>query len=415
MTELQSYKGYYLWHYVPSKAAAVIFALLFLAATLYHVWKIWRMKTYFCTCFALGGFFEFVGYCARASAHDKTGRMMPYCIQSVFILLGPALFAATIYMVLGRIIRAVRGEQYSLIRINWLTKVFVTGDVLSFVVQGGASGMMVQSSLADLGNKIVVGGLLIQVVMFGLFLITAIVFQSRMRRHPRGLSTSVDIPWKSHLRTLHVVGLLIMIRSVFRVAEFVMGNDGYLLKHEWTFTLLVLAKIVFADFSTHSLTTCDDGIFYWFDPNTGEICDPLDCGGGRAPPKTNVLACASYPGTYVTTISYLSCWTPPASATSTPVTVTSAESTTDTVATGKSTPTSPTTTSTATQVATGSSIMPSTTFPPSQSPNSKTHGNGTSSISGTVALSSSTNNKRHMLDGSLIAVAGAAIGAVALI
>lgn len=180
-------------------------------------------------------------------------------------------------------------------------------------------------------------------------------------------------------------------------------------------TLLVLAKIVFADFSTHSLTTCDDGIFYWFDPNTGEICDPLDCGGGRAPPKTNVLACASYPGTYVTTISYLSCWTPPASATSTPVAVTSAESTTDTVATGKSTPTSPTTTSTATQVATGSSIMPSTTFPPSQSPNSKTHGNGTSSISGTVALSSSTNNKRHMLDGSLIAVAGAAIGAVALI
>jgi hypothetical protein len=194
---------------------------------------------------------EFVGYCARASAHDKTGRMMPYCIQSVFILLGPALFAATIYMVLGRIIRAVRGEQYSLIRINWLTKVFVTGDVLSFVVQGGASGMMVQSSLADLGNKIVVGGLLIQVIMFGFFLITAIVFQTRMRRHPRGLSTSVDIPWKSHLRTLHVVGLLIMIRSVFRVAEFVMGNDGYLLKHEWTLyvfdaVLMWIVMVVFA-------------------------------------------------------------------------------------------------------------------------------------------------------------------------
>ncbi|GIK05410.1 hypothetical protein Aspvir_009519 [Aspergillus viridinutans] len=242
MAELQSYKGYYLWHYVPSKAAAVIFALLFLAATLYHVWKIWRMKTYFCICFALGGFFEFVGYCARASAHDKTGRMMPYCIQSVYILLGPALFAATIYVVLGRIIRAVRGEQYSLIRINWLTKVFVTGDVLSFVVQEGAAGMM---------GKIVVGGLLIQVIMFGFFLITAIVFQSRMRRHPRGLSTSVDIPWKSHLRTLHVVGLLIMVRSVFRVAEFAMGNDGYLLKHEWTLyvfdaTLMWIVMVVFA-------------------------------------------------------------------------------------------------------------------------------------------------------------------------
>ncbi|GFG17777.1 protein RTM1 [Aspergillus lentulus] len=89
----------------------------------------------------------------------------------------------------------------------------------------------------------------------------------------------------------------------------------------------VVSKIVFAGFSTHSLTTCDDGIVYWFAPNTGEICDPLDCGGGRAPPKTNVLGCAGYTGTYVPTASYLSCWTPPASATSTPVTVTSAEST----------------------------------------------------------------------------------------
>lgn len=63
MTELQSYKGYYLWHYVPSKAAAVIFALLFLAATLYHIWKIWRMKTYFCICFALGGFCKYYQLC----------------------------------------------------------------------------------------------------------------------------------------------------------------------------------------------------------------------------------------------------------------------------------------------------------------------------------------------------------------
>ncbi|KAF4222423.1 hypothetical protein CNMCM5878_005705 [Aspergillus fumigatiaffinis] len=78
-----------------------------------------------------------------------------------------------------------------------------------------------------------------------------------------------------------------------------------------------------------------------------------------------------------------------------------------------STPTSPTTTtSTATQVATGSSTTPSTTLPPDQSSNPMAHGNGTSSTSATAAPSSPTNNKGHMLDGSQIAVAGAAIGAV---
>jgi hypothetical protein len=42
-----------------------------------------------------------------------------------FILLAPALFAESIDMVLGRIIRSVRGEQHSLIRVHWLKQAFV--------------------------------------------------------------------------------------------------------------------------------------------------------------------------------------------------------------------------------------------------------------------------------------------------
>lgn len=63
----------------------------------------------------------------------------PYVTQSVLLLVAPALFAASIYMYLGRIIRLVRGEKYSVIRVSWMTKIFVAGDVLSFLMQ--ASGM----------------------------------------------------------------------------------------------------------------------------------------------------------------------------------------------------------------------------------------------------------------------------------
>ncbi|KAM0279737.1 hypothetical protein ACHAQH_004428 [Verticillium albo-atrum] len=35
----------------------------------------------------------------------------------------------------------------------------------------------------------------------------------------------------------------------------------------------------------------------WFVEDTGEICEFLDCGGGRAPPKTTVPGCGSYEGT----------------------------------------------------------------------------------------------------------------------
>ena len=62
---------------------------------------------------------------------------MPYIIQSLLLLLGPSFFAASIYMILGRIIRLTGGERYSLIGPKWLTKIFVVGDILSFFVQSG--------------------------------------------------------------------------------------------------------------------------------------------------------------------------------------------------------------------------------------------------------------------------------------
>jgi hypothetical protein len=39
-------------------------------------------------------------------------------------------------MLLGRIILVTDGESHSLIRKRWLTKIFVTGDVISFLMQG---------------------------------------------------------------------------------------------------------------------------------------------------------------------------------------------------------------------------------------------------------------------------------------
>ncbi|KAL6902754.1 hypothetical protein GGI43DRAFT_351839 [Trichoderma evansii] len=43
----------------------------------------------------------------------------------------------------------------------------------------------------------------------------------------------------------------------------------------------------------------------WYVPGTGELCDLLDCGGGRAPPKTDVPGCPLYSGTATYSPSYL--------------------------------------------------------------------------------------------------------------
>ncbi|KAF2839039.1 hypothetical protein M501DRAFT_1016135 [Patellaria atrata CBS 101060] len=43
----------------------------------------------------------------------------------------------------------------------------------------------------------------------------------------------------------------------------------------------------------------------WYVPDTGEICAFLDCGGGRAPPKTTVPGCPQYAGSATYSPSFL--------------------------------------------------------------------------------------------------------------
>jgi hypothetical protein len=57
--------GYYLWKYVPSIAAAVILALIFLVMTGSISYRMFKTKTWFCIPFAIGGF------CTLCSNHPS--------------------------------------------------------------------------------------------------------------------------------------------------------------------------------------------------------------------------------------------------------------------------------------------------------------------------------------------------------
>ncbi len=70
----------------------------------------------------------------------------PYIQQTLLLLVAPALFAASIYMVLGRIILLTDGETHSFIRKKWLTKIFVAGDVISFFTQAGGTHYLLSST-----------------------------------------------------------------------------------------------------------------------------------------------------------------------------------------------------------------------------------------------------------------------------
>lgn len=195
-------------------------------------------------------------------AGNATDQLGPYILQSFFTLVAPSLFAAAIYMTLGRIIRGLgaSAETLSIIRVNWLTKTFVIGDVFAFLIQSTGAGMSAMGGKnASLAENVVVGGLVIQVLFFGLFVVAAFMFHMRYSRYctmaPGGRRIDA-FDWAGMLHMLYATSTLILIRCLFRIIEYVMGADAYPLQNEWTlyvFDALLMAVTM--------------AIFYWWYPS----------------------------------------------------------------------------------------------------------------------------------------------------
>ncbi|KAF3402544.1 hypothetical protein DPV78_004250 [Talaromyces pinophilus] len=250
------------YRYYPSEVAAIIFTVLFALATFAHLYQLFRHRTWFFIPFVIGGFFEWVGYIGRilSSNESPNWSLGPYIQQTILILLAPALFAASIYMMLGRIVMLLDAEQHCIFRKKWLTKFFVCGDVLSFTVQAAGGGVMSSGSLSAVhnGEKIVIAGLAIQILFFGFFVITCALFHRRVNKFPTEPSLELGNSWRKHLHILYAANMLILIRSVFRLIEYAMGNNGYLLRHEvflYVFdgVLMLTAMILFNAFHPSGL------------------------------------------------------------------------------------------------------------------------------------------------------------------
>ena len=135
MADSQSDFVYY--HYKPSLIGATIICVIFAASSVLHTYQLIRTRAWYLIPLLIGAVIEAIGYGGRIGsaieAPDYT--LGPYIIQALLILIAPALMAATIYMILGYIILAIDGERHSMIREKFLTKIFVLGDIFSFMVQ----------------------------------------------------------------------------------------------------------------------------------------------------------------------------------------------------------------------------------------------------------------------------------------
>jgi hypothetical protein len=158
-----------LYPYDPSKIGTLIAAGLFGITAFAHLFIMFSKRTWFYTAMVTGAFSSspllsqpnisliiqvmICGYAARYLSAKKPDNLPLYVAQTLLILLPPSLYAATIYMIYGRIVLLVNAPDASVIGPGKVTKIFVTGDVISFLIPAAGGAMIAQAGHQDLGEK----------------------------------------------------------------------------------------------------------------------------------------------------------------------------------------------------------------------------------------------------------------------
>ncbi|KAJ7439770.1 RTA1 like protein-domain-containing protein [Mycena latifolia] len=242
--------------FVPETGPAIIGLALFGLSGLIHWIQFFRCgRQPFMLALTIGMTAMAGGFAVRILVSHNPTSLGLNIGSTLLILLSPCLFLGLDYMILGRLAALFGPEVTSksmFIAPARIATIFVWSDVLTFVVQalGGSMTTSKKHDTIQLGNTIALVGLSLQLVSFALFVALVVVFGSRVRArfpqvwHSRGHSpfTAFGSEYISDWRILYYAlcfsCVAILIRSIFRMAEFIQGHAGYLSTHEAYFYAL---------------------------------------------------------------------------------------------------------------------------------------------------------------------------------
>ncbi|PWN19879.1 hypothetical protein BCV69DRAFT_283981 [Microstroma glucosiphilum] len=284
--------------YVPSLGGnAAVTAVYGILCLLLFFWT-FKNRAWWALCEPIGAAFSCLGYGLRLllRQNSQQGSRAVFIPMYLFVILSPAAFLAFNYILGGRLIVAVtamtpanaqdvslvRGPEnakrvgccgsrkakpspstptrkglsqrspLSMIPPRLYTLIFVLSDVLTFLIQAAGGAMQTSNDYASIktGGNIFLAGVILQTVSYLFFF--SVILQAHWKLYkcdPERYSMVKGIkrrePAITVLVTLYVTGILIIIRSLFRVVENGQGYNGTLYTHEiYSFTLDALPLLL---------------------------------------------------------------------------------------------------------------------------------------------------------------------------
>jgi hypothetical protein len=129
---------------------------------------------------------EILGYIGRIMISHNDFSSGAFYIYIICLTIGPAFLSASIYLCLARII-GIYGQHLSRFKPKTYTKIFITADFISLLLQAAGGGTAASTNAGSSANQagidIMIAGLAFQVVSLTIFMSLCADFAFRVWQH----------------------------------------------------------------------------------------------------------------------------------------------------------------------------------------------------------------------------------------
>ncbi|CAF3510593.1 hypothetical protein SNK03_011224 [Fusarium graminearum] len=257
--------------YVPNKGSSyfftICFAVLFLSAVGIGIWK--RTWTYAATLGA-GLLLETVGYIGRLQMNPNPWKSSAFQTQICCIIIAPTFICAAIYLTLKHVALALN-PALSRFHPRWYPRVFLPADLSCLIIQAIGGGIAAaakrdQPDLATNGNRTIIAGVVLQVVVLLAFGTMGIDYYLRVKKYmhgsdvaPESLRVWRDKKFRLFGFAVTVAYFAILTRCIYRIAEMAGGWGNHIMQDEPSFLVLDSTLVLVTGFC---LTALHPGIFF---------------------------------------------------------------------------------------------------------------------------------------------------------
>ncbi|KAL7956190.1 RTA1 like domain-containing protein [Trichoderma compactum] len=258
--------------YYPNLGSGIFFAIVFGTLTVASLGLgIWKKTYTYAIGLSIGLVMEMLGYIGRIQLHSNPWNNGAFELQICTIILAPTFICVSIYLTLKHIAINLN-PSVSRITPRWYPIIFLPADLSCLIVQaigGGiaAAGGKTNRKLQESGNRAIIAGVALQVVVLIVFGFLSTDYYVRVRKHmarPEAQGTDGwklwhDASFKKFRYAMSGAFVVILIRCIYRIAEMAGGWGNRIMQDQPSFLVLDSSLVLVATFL---LTFYHPGIYF---------------------------------------------------------------------------------------------------------------------------------------------------------